>query len=45
MDGFSAPHRLDRNYVIGGLMLLVREDIPSNLLAIDEKPAESFMLY
>ena len=42
IDGFSAPYRLDRNCQGGGLMLFVREDIPSNLLAVEEKPIESF---
>ena len=41
LDGFNAPYRLDRNCLGGGLMLLVREDIPSNL-TIEEKPIESF---
>ena len=42
MDGFSAPYRLDRNCQGGGLMLFLREDIPSNLLTSEEKPIESF---
>ena len=41
-DGFSAPYRFDRNCLGGGLMLFVRDDIPSNLLTIEEKPTESF---
>ena len=44
VDGFSAPYRLDRNCLGGGLMLFVREDIPSNLLTIEEKPIESFYI-
>ena len=42
IDGFSAAYRLDCNCLGGGLMLFVREDIPSNLLTIEEKPIESF---
>ena len=42
IDGFSALYRLGRNCLGGGLMLFVREDIPSNLLTIEEKPIESF---
>ena len=42
IDGFSVPYRLDRNCLSGGLMLFVKEDIPSNLLSIEEKPIESF---
>ena len=38
---FNAPYKLDRNCLGAGLMLLVKEDIPSNLLIIDEKPLES----
>ena len=41
VDGFSVLHTLDRNCLAGG-MLFVREDIPSNLLTIEEKKLESF---
>ena len=37
IDGFSTPYRLDRDSNGGGIVLYVREDIPSNLLATDEK--------
>ena len=37
IDGFSTLYRLDRNGINDGGMLYVREDIPSNLLATDEK--------
>ena len=37
IDGFSTPYRLDCDSNGGGIMLYVREDIPSNLLATDEK--------
>ena len=40
-DGFSCPYRLDRDSKGGGIMLYVREDIPSNFLASDNKPIES----
>ena len=42
IDGFSAPYRLDRNCLGGGLMLFLREDIPSNLLTMEERLIESF---
>ena len=32
IDGFSTPYRLDRNSNGSGLMLFVREDIPSSLV-------------
>ena len=32
ISGFSTPHRLDRNDSGGGLLLYVREDIPSKLV-------------
>ena len=32
MDGYSEPYRLDRNRNGGGVMIYVREDIPSKLL-------------
>ena len=41
VDGFSVLHTLDRNCLAGG-MLFVREDIPSNLLTIEEKKLGSF---
>ena len=41
IDGFSSPYRLDRDSKGGGIMLYVREDIPSNFLASDSKPIES----
>ena len=41
IDGLSTPYRLDRNCDGGGLILLVREDIPSNLPTMEEKPVES----
>ena len=41
IDGFSSPYRLDRDSKGGGIMLYVREDIPSNFLASDNKPIES----
>ena len=44
IDGFSVPCRLDRNCLSGSLMLFVKEDIPSNLLSIEEKPTESFFV-
>ena len=36
------PHWLNCNCLGGCLMLFVRQDIPSNLFAIEEKPLESF---
>ena len=32
IDGYSEPYRLDRNRNGGGVMIYVREDIPSRLL-------------
>ena len=41
IDGFSSPYRLDRDSKGGGIMLYIREDIPSNFVASDNKPIES----
>ena len=41
IDGFSFPYRLDRDSKGGGIMLYIREDIPSNFVASDNKPIES----
>ena len=32
IKGFSAPYRQDRNRTGGGLLLFVREDVPSRIL-------------
>ena len=44
MDGFSIPYRLDRDSMVGGMLLYVREDIPSNLLSIETKPIGGFYI-
>ena len=36
IDGFSTPYRFDSDNNGGGIILYVREDIPSNLLVTDE---------
>ena len=52
IDGFDMPHRLDRNSNGGGLLLFVREDIPSNLEDIpsnlveaEANPVEGFYVF
>ena len=44
MEGFSTPYRLDRDSKGRGIMLYVRADIPSNLLAVEDKSIESFFI-
>ena len=44
IEGFSTPYRLDRDSTGGGIMLYVRADIPSNLLAFKDKPSKAFLL-
>ena len=45
MNGFSCPHRLDRNCSGGGgILLYIREDIPSKLLSIERDLTEAFLL-
>ena len=44
MNGFSSPHRLDRNCNGGGILLYIREDIPSKLLSIERNLTEAFLL-
>ena len=36
IKGFTEPYRLDRNSQGGGIMLFIREDIPSKLLPIEK---------
>ena len=40
IDGFSTPYRSDRDFKVGGIILFLREDIPSSLLATENKPIE-----
>ena len=40
IDGFCTPHRSDRDAKDGRIMVFLRKDIPSNLLAIENKPIE-----
>ena len=40
----GTPYRLDRNSNGGGLMLFVREDIPSYLVEAEAKPIEGFYI-
>ena len=41
IHGFSPPYRHDRDSECGGIMLYIREDIPSNFLTTDKEPIES----
>ena len=42
IEGFSILYRLYHDSNGGGILLCVTEDIPSNLIAIESKPVESF---
>ena len=42
IKGYSAPYRLDRDTQRGGIILFIREDIPSKLLALEDLPTEVF---
>ena len=44
MNGFSSPHRLDRNCNGGGILLYIREDIASKLLLIERDLTEAFFV-
>ena len=44
IDGFSTPYILDRNSNGGGLMLFVKEDIPSNIVEAEAKQIEGFYI-
>ena len=45
MKGFAEPFRLDRNRNGGGVMIYIREDIPSRLLLKDVFPSDIEGLY
>ena len=40
LEGFTTPYRMDRNRYGGGIMIYVREDIPSKLLKRHEFPSD-----
>ena len=42
IEGFGKPFRLDRNRNGGGVMLLIRSDIPVKVISTDKSPFESF---
>ena len=44
MNGFSSPHRLDRNCNGGGIILYIKEDIPSKHLSIEGDLSEAFFV-
>ena len=44
ISGFSTPFRLDRNSNGGGILMYIREDIPSKLLSIENAPIEGFFI-
>ena len=44
IDGYSESFRIDRNSQGGGIMLYVKEDIPSKLLGVETSPTEGFSL-
>ena len=44
LNGYSTPFRLDRNANGGGILLYIREDIPSKLLLVEENPIEGFFV-
>ena len=44
IDGYTAPYRLDRNSVGGGILVYVREDIPFKLISVNFQNCEGFFL-
>ena len=44
INGYSEPFRIDRNSQGGGIMLYVREDIPSKLLKVETSPTEGLYI-
>ena len=44
INGFSAPFGLDRNDKGGGIILYIREDIPSMLVSTESIQVESFFV-
>ena len=44
IDGYTAPYRLDRNSVGGGILVYVREDVSSKLISVNFQNREGFFL-
>ena len=44
IPGYSSPYRFARNCREGGIMLYLREDIPSKFLSIENQPIEGFYI-
>ena len=44
IEGFSTPYRLDHDFKGGGIVLYVRENIPSNLIAFEDKLIEKLFI-
>ena len=44
LSGYSTPFRLDRNAHGGGILLYIREDIPSKLLLVEENLIEGLFV-
>ena len=44
INGFSAPFRLDRNYKSGGIILYIREGIPSRLVSTESGQVKGFFV-
>ena len=42
IDGFSKTYRLDREWLGGGILLCIREDVSTNLLEVETKAIEGF---
>ena len=44
INGFNAPFHLDRNDKGGGIILYIREDIPSRLVSTKSSQFEGFLV-
>ena len=44
IEGFTTPYRLDRNGSGGGILVYIRDDIPSKLIPTDFSNREGFFL-
>ena len=44
IDGYTAPYRLDRKNVGGGIFVYIREDTSSKLISVNFQNREGFFL-
>ena len=45
IPGFGPPFQEDRNQFDGGIVVLIKEDIPANFMFVEKTPSETIYLF